>query len=329
MDAAARLLRVLSLLQTRPTWTAQELGERLGITTRTVRRDVTRLRELGYPVDADPGPLGGYRLGSGGVLPPLLLDDDEAVAVAVGLRAAAGTGVAGLEDAAVAVLVKLEQVLPAVLRERVAALHSVTVRLVGPRPETVDADLLITVAQGCRRLERLHFDYVDSVDRASQRRVEPFRLVATERRWYLVAYDLDRKDWRTFRLDRMAAARLTGARFVRGEVPDAAKLVAEGMSLAPYPYQARVRIDATVADVARVISPDGRHPGTRRRRPHDPAHRRLRSRQHRPRPGLHAVVVRGAGARRGAAGGARSGPPARPGPPRLTGRVIMPGCCAS
>ena len=237
---AGRLLRLLSLLQMKPTWTAEELADRLAITTRTVRRDVTRLRDLGYPVLAAPGRFGGYQLGPGGALPPLLLSDDEAVAVAIGLRAAANGGVAGIEDAALAALAKLEQVLPVPLRERLQALHAATVPLVGGSGPSVDPDALVLVAQGCRRLERLRFQYLDGSGQRSERSVEPFRLVPVRRRGYLVARDRDRDDWRTFRVDRIQDPVLTGHRFVRAEEPDAAAMVAEGLAVGAYSLQATV-----------------------------------------------------------------------------------------
>jgi predicted DNA-binding transcriptional regulator YafY len=253
-SSAERLLALLSLLQSRPRWNAAELAERLHVDRRTVRRDVTRLRDLGYPVVAEAGPLGGYQLGAGGALPPLLLEDDEAVAVAVGLRVAAGGGVAGLDDAAVAALAKLEQVLPARLRERVRSLHQAT-DILGPvGRESVDADLLLTLAQGCRRLERLRFDYRDREGNESERRVEPYRLVHTTQRWYLVACDLDRAAWRTFRVDRIRDAALTGHRFVRTSEPDAAAMVAEGLAVAGHPWQAEVVLHVDVAEAAEAIS---------------------------------------------------------------------------
>jgi predicted DNA-binding transcriptional regulator YafY len=250
---AERLLALLSLLQSRPHWTAAELAERLVVTPRTVRRDMTRLRELGYPVIAEPGPTGGYQLGAGGALPPLLLSDDEAVAVAVGLRAAASGGVAGYEDTAIAALAKLEQVLPVRLRERVSALNDSTVLIRSPGGPVVDPELLLTLAQGCRRLERLRFEYRDGSGRISERRVEPFRVVNTERRWYLVARDLDRDDWRTFRVDRITAPVLTGHRFTRESEPDAGAMVADGIALAPYRWQAEVFVPVEPSVAAEVV----------------------------------------------------------------------------
>ena len=252
-SAAARSLHVLSLLQSRPTWTAEELAERLGVTTRTVRRDVTRLRDLGYPVMAAPGPFGGYQLGSGGVLPPILLSDDEAVAVAIGLRAAAQGGVSGIEDAAVSALAKLEQMLPAVVRERLQALMGATVPMAAGSGPSVEADALVTVAQGCRRPERLKFRYLDASGQPSERHVEPYRLVHVRRRWYLVARDRDRDGWRTFRVDRMQGAVLTGHRFTHAEEPDAEAMVAEGLAVASYAIQARVVLAVPFHEAAAEI----------------------------------------------------------------------------
>jgi predicted DNA-binding transcriptional regulator YafY len=250
---AARLLALLSLLQSRPRWTATELAEQLGITTRTVRRDVTRLRDLGYPVNADLGREGGYQLGAGGALPPLLLTDDEAVAVAIGLRAAASGGVAGYDDAAIAALVKLEQVLPAPLRERVLALNTAAVLIPSAGERLVDPEVLLTLAQGCHRSERLGFAYRDGSGNETERRVEPHGLVNVEGRWYLVAHDLDRDDWRTFRVDRLTAPRLTGHRFVKTAEPDTAAMVVDGIAFATYEWQAEVLLDARFDEAAAEI----------------------------------------------------------------------------
>jgi predicted DNA-binding transcriptional regulator YafY len=248
------LLELLSLLQTRPHWNGPELAERLGITERTVRRDITRLRQLGYPVVADAGRGGGYQLGRGGALPPLLLTNDESVAVAIGLRVAASGGVAGYDEAAVAALAKLEQMLPATLREKVLALNAATVVT---RPGTgplVDSEVLLTIAQACRRPERVRFGYQDGSGNLTERRVEPYGLVNAERRWYLVARDLDRRDWRTFRLDRLSDPVLTGHRFVRTEEPDTAAMVARGLSAVPYRWQAEVVLHTTLEDAESVIA---------------------------------------------------------------------------
>ena len=254
LETSARLLRLLSLLQTRRDWPGQDLAERLGVGVRTVRRDVEKLRSLGYPVQATSGVAGGYRLGAGAALPPLLLDDDEAVAVAVGLRTAAGGTVSGLEETSLRALAKLEQVLPKRLRHRVHALQAVTVRLADGGP-TVDPDVLVTAAGACRDLERLRFAYRDHDGTASRRTVEPHRLVHAGRRWYLVAWDVGRKDWRTFRVDRMAGRPTTGTRFVpRPPPPDLADYVARGVSTAPYRFQARVTLHAQLEEVAPRIS---------------------------------------------------------------------------
>lgn len=202
VQTSARLLALLSLLQVRREWTGQELADRLEVGPRTIRRDVEKLRSLGYPVEAAPGVAGGYRLGAGGELPPLLLDDSEAVAVAVGLRTAASGSIEGIEETSVRALAKLEQVLPSRLRRRVSALGDATsaFSVEGPR---IDADLLATIAGACRDTVRLRFSYTAKDDRSSQRHTEPCAVVHSGYRWYLVAFDLDRDDWRTFRIDRI------------------------------------------------------------------------------------------------------------------------------
>ncbi|MGH3320935.1 MAG: helix-turn-helix transcriptional regulator [Streptosporangiaceae bacterium] len=255
MDTPTRLLRLLSLLHARPEWPGLELAERVGVTTRTLRRDVTRLRSLGYRIDAVTGKYGGYRLGAGRGLPPLLLDDDEAVSVAVGLRAVTGGTDSGLEESAMAALLKLEQVLPSRLRGRMTALHAVTVQLTGGVAAGVDPGALVTLAQASKLLERLRFSYVDGAGRRSARLVEPYRLVHTGRRWYLVARDVDRDAWRTFRVDRIETPRATGSRFSRSEEPDAAALVARGIASAPYPIRARVALRVSRQEVARLVPP--------------------------------------------------------------------------
>ncbi|MEU1762100.1 YafY family protein [Micromonospora sp. NPDC005223] len=220
LETSARLLRLLSLLQTPRDWTGAELAERLAVSTRTVRNDVERLRELGYPVHGTRGAVGGYRLGAGAALPPLLLDDEEAVAVAVGLRTAAGGSVAGIEETSLRALAKLEQVLPHRLRRRVAALHTHTIRVPHDQPgPTVDAGTLSLIGAACRDRERLRFDYVRHDGTADRRDVEPYRLVNWGRRWYLVAFDPARDDWRTFRVDRLTPRTPTGPRFAARELP--------------------------------------------------------------------------------------------------------------
>ncbi|GLZ37216.1 YafY family protein [Actinokineospora sp. NBRC 105648] len=256
LETSARLLRMLSLLQTRRDWSGADLAERLGVTDRTVRRDVDKLRSLGYPVHAVTGTAGGYRLGAGAALPPLLLDDEEAVAVAVGLRTAAAGTVAGIEETSVRALAKLEQVLPARLRNRVNALQSVMVPLRGRGP-TVDAATLSALAGACRDHEVLRFDYRDHHGGETLRRVEPLRLVHTGRRWYLVAFDLDRDDWRTFRVDRLTPRTPTGPRFAPRDPPDAdlAAYTSYGLSNAAYRHQAVITLRLPVDEAAEHISP--------------------------------------------------------------------------
>ncbi|EWT01573.1 transcriptional regulator [Intrasporangium oryzae NRRL B-24470] len=247
----ARVLRLLDLLQSRPVWSGTELAERLGVTTRSVRRDVERLRDLGYPLNAEHGAGGGYQLGAGRRLPPLLLDDDEAVAVAVCLRLAAGGTVEGLGEAAVRTLAKLDQVLPGRLRAQVEAIHEATVTLDSSGP-IVDARTLLLLARACRATEQVAFGYAGPRG-PSERRVEPYRLVATGRRWYLVAFDRDRDDWRTFRLDRIERARGRGWRFRQREAPDAAEFVRRAISQSAYDHVARVRIAAPRSVVVQRI----------------------------------------------------------------------------
>jgi predicted DNA-binding transcriptional regulator YafY len=257
MDPSARMLRLLSLLQARSNWTGDELAERLEVTSRTLRRDVTRLRDLGYPVEALSGPAGGYQLAPGGALPPLLFDDDEAMAVALGLRAAAGGSIPGFEDAAVAALAKIEQVLPVRLAEQIDSVQSATVGLRTRSRESspVTPGVLVTVAQACRGPERLRFDYVDREGNVTDRYVEPFQLVHTSRRWYLVARDRDREAWRTFRVDRMSNPKRTGMWFTHADPPDAAALVAEGISVQVYRYQARILLHVPHEQAAEMVGP--------------------------------------------------------------------------
>ncbi|WP_245667892.1 helix-turn-helix transcriptional regulator [Actinomadura macra] len=230
---SGRLLRLLSLLQARGEWSGPELRERLGVSARTVRRDVERLRDLGYPVHAALGATGGYRLEAGTAMPPLLLDDEEAVAIAVGLRGAAGGAVAGIEETSVRALAKLEQVLPDRLRRRVNALHAATTPLTGaPAGPAVDPAALSVLAVACRDRERLRFGYRDRDDTETGRLVEPYGLVSAGRRWYLVAWDVGRGDWRTFRVDRIGDPRPTGVRCPPRELPaaDAAAFVTRSLA---------------------------------------------------------------------------------------------------
>ncbi|WP_246004178.1 helix-turn-helix transcriptional regulator [Nocardioides marmoriginsengisoli] len=247
-----RALRLLSLLQSRPTWSGPELAERLGVTTRSVRRDVERLRSMGYPVNAQQGTIGGYQLGAGRALPPLLLDDEEAVAVAVSLRLAAGGTVAGASEAALRALTKLDQVLPPRLRSEIAAILAATDMIDSPATE-VDPDALLALAKCCRDRRRASFEYVAREGARTERRVEPVRLVATGRRWYLMAWDLEREDWRTFRLDRMTAVTESTWRFDFREHPDPVEYVGRSIS-SPYRFLARVHVRAPYDEVrARVL----------------------------------------------------------------------------
>jgi predicted DNA-binding transcriptional regulator YafY len=254
LDTSARLLRLLALLQARPDWPGPELAQRLAITPRTLRRDVQRLRDLGYPVAATPGVAGGYRLGAGAALPPLLLDDEEAVAVAVSLSAAASQTVTGIAETSVRALAKLEQVLPARLRERVAALQHALVALPRPGP-AIDPGLLTALATACRRRQELAFGYTSRDGAVTRRRAEPHRLVHAGYRWYLVARDAGRDDWRTFRVDRIAGPEPTGARFVHHDPPDAAAFVAAAVTTAPYQYRVKVLVHAPLAAVAEHVTP--------------------------------------------------------------------------
>jgi predicted DNA-binding transcriptional regulator YafY len=250
-NTSSRTLRLLSLLQTHRYWPGTELADRLEVSTRTLRRDVDRLRELGYPVSAQRGIDGGYQLAAGAVLPPLLLDDEEAVALAIGLRAAAQGAVAGIEEASVRALTKLVQVMPPRLRRRVEALRSATVASVWGDAPTIDAGALTAVAQACRDEERLRFAYTAQSGEQTARHVEPHKLVSLGRRWYLVAFDLTRQDWRSFRLDRLDNPRSTAMRFTPRELParDAAAFVRASFGNLSTPYAVEVLVHAPAATV--------------------------------------------------------------------------------
>jgi len=252
-----RALQLLSLLQTHTFWPGTELCGRLDVSARTLRRDVDRLRTLGYPVDATPGPTGGYRLAAGAHLPPLLVDDDEAVAIAVGLRAAASESIDGMEDTALRALAKLEQVLPDRLRRRVRAVHSNVVSLRWSPDEVVDSDALAVLALACRDHEQVRFHYERRDGEAAARLVEPHQMVSTGHRWYLVAWDTRRDGWRTFRLDRMSEVRLGGVRFAAREIPggDAAQFVASSIRTIPRPYEAVLDVRGD-ADAVRAVLRD-------------------------------------------------------------------------
>jgi predicted DNA-binding transcriptional regulator YafY len=242
LETSARLLKLLSLLQAKRDWTGPELAERLAVTTRTVRNDVERLRNLGYPVHATPGVAGGYRLGAGAKLPPLLLDDDEAVAVALSLS----TQDSETADRA---LKKLEQVLPSRLRHRVSALQEYTV---GTATE-LDPEVTVRIVNACRDRERLRFDYVKFDGEQDRREVEPYRLVHVRGRWYLVGWDLGRQDWRTFRADRVRPRVPTGPRFTPRALPDLEAHLAKGLATAAWRFRATVTVHAPAAEVAAKV----------------------------------------------------------------------------
>jgi predicted DNA-binding transcriptional regulator YafY len=255
-ETSSRLLELLSLLQARRDWPGAELAERLEVSGRTIRRDVRRLRALGYPVESLSGPAGRYRLRAGTAMPPLLLDEDEAIAIAVGLRTAARASVAGIEETSIRALVKLEQVLPAHLRRRVGALGSATIvpPVTGP---TVDPQHLTVIAAACRESERLRFAYRSRDGSDTRREVEPHSLVNLGRRWYLVAWDRRRDDWRTFLIDRLDRPAATGATFTARKLPakDASAYVERSISDAPSRFEARVTVHASASEIASRLPP--------------------------------------------------------------------------
>lgn len=264
---SARLLRLLSLLQMHRDWTGPELAERLDVTTRTVRRDVDRLRELGYPVHAVMGPVGGYRLGAGASLPPLLLDDDEAVSVTLGLQANATGTVAGIEEASLRALTKVEQVLPTRLRHRVDALRGAVVAMpprYGPGA-TVDADTLTAISTAIRAAETLRFDYRSHAGDETRRSVEPHRMAQWSRKWYLVGWDTDRADWRTFRVDRMSLRTPNGRRFTHRPSPDGdvVAYLRRTLGFAMWPHRCVIRVHVPAEEltgrVEGVVTPVDRH----------------------------------------------------------------------
>jgi predicted DNA-binding transcriptional regulator YafY len=255
-ETSSRLLELLSLLQARRDWPGADLAERLEVSGRTIRRDIDRLRTLGYPVESLSGPAGGYRLRAGTAMPPLLLDEDEAIAIAVGLRTAARSSVTGIEETSIRALVKLEQVLPAHLRRRVVALGSATVAspVAGP---TVDPQHLTVIASACRESECLRFTYRSRDGSETRREVEPHSLVNLGRRWYLVAWDRRRDDWRTFRVDRLDRPALTGAAFGARKLPakDASAYVERSIAGAPSRFEARVTVHAPAGEMESRFPP--------------------------------------------------------------------------
>jgi predicted DNA-binding transcriptional regulator YafY len=252
LKTSARLLRLLWLLQSRRYWSGAELSERVEVDTRTVRRDIDRLRELGYAVEASPGLGGGYQLEAGTSLPPVLLDDEEAVTVAVAVRAAASS-IGKMEEAAVRLLAKLDQLLPSRLRKRATALHSVTISLA--RPETAPSiEVLTQIAGACRDHLKLGINYRDRAGNVTSRVVEPVRLAHTGRLWYLVAWDSQRRDWRTFRMDRVARLASTGPQFTPRNFPgDIAEYVSRSIRQVPYRYRMRIKLKGSVTELAKRI----------------------------------------------------------------------------
>jgi predicted DNA-binding transcriptional regulator YafY len=256
-SASSRTLRLLALLQTQRHWPGPRLAERLEVSERTLRRDIDRLRELGYPVEAQRGVDGGYQLAPGAVLPPLVLDDEEAVALAVGLQAAIQSGtVVGIAESSVRALTKIVQVMPSRLRRQVDALAAMTVPAEWRSWEpSVESGVLISIAQACRDVERLEFTYLSRGGEQTFRHVEPHRLVLLGRRWYLVAWDLSRFDWRSFRVDRLTSPRSTGAHFPSRELPasDAATFVRAGIDDLPTQHFVEILISASAAGVRRRV----------------------------------------------------------------------------
>ncbi|MFC7532590.1 helix-turn-helix transcriptional regulator [Actinoplanes sp. GCM10030250] len=254
-NTSARMLRLLSLLQTHRYWPGSELADRLEVSPRTLRRDVDRLRDLGYPVDAARGVAGGYQLQAGAAMPPLLLDDEEAVAIAVGLRSSAAGAVAGFEETSVRALAKVIQLLPPRLRRRIDALQAVTAPGVFGGGPTLDAVTLTTIAMACRGEERLRFTYTPREGETMRRFVEPHRLVSLGRRWYLVAWDLDRGDWRSFRVDRLVEPELTGARFRPRELPgeDPVAWLRSRLAAIPSRYDVSVLIEASAEAIQATV----------------------------------------------------------------------------
>jgi predicted DNA-binding transcriptional regulator YafY len=256
----SRVLRLLGLLQSRRAWTGTELADRLDTSARTVRRDIDRLRELGYRIAAERGAIGGYRLEAGADLPPLLFSADEAVALALALRSSAIDGaVRDVADLGVSVLAKLEQVLPAAVRERVQATQAA---IVAPGPvaavDLVEPTAFAALALACRDSEVVRFSYADAAGLVSDRRVEPTALVPLARHWYLLAWDTARVDWRTFRVDRITDVARTHSVVPRRAVPgkDAAAYVVEGLGAARSPLVvATVRVDAPFNVVEARLGP--------------------------------------------------------------------------
>lgn len=255
ISTTARLLRLVSLLSARPSWTSGELAVRMAVTDRTVRRDISRLRELGYAVESDPGPWGGYRLVAGARLPPLILDDEEALAVAVGLREVALNGALGGGQSALSALLKLRQVLPPRMAERLGDLDAAFVHTPRPDAPQIGPGMLLELATACRRSERARLSYRDRQGRATLREVDPYRLVHTGRRWYFVARDVTLDEWRTFRADRVLEIRPTGQPARLTDPPDPAHLVSRAIATAAYPLYVTARLPLPLDQALRLVPP--------------------------------------------------------------------------
>ncbi|MGW1376984.1 helix-turn-helix transcriptional regulator [Streptomyces sp. NPDC002446] len=253
ISSSARLLRLVSLLAARPSWTCGELADRMAVTDRTVRRDIAKLRELGYAIESDPGPWGGYRLNAGARIPPLILDDEEALAVAVGLREAALSGALGGDQAALSALLKLRQVLPRRIADRLGEMDAAFVHTPRPGEPQITPGMLLELAAACRQAERARLSYRDWEGRATVRDVDPYRLVHTGRRWYFVARDVTRGQWRTFRADRVDRIQPTGHRVDLIDAPDPALLVSRSVATGPYPIHATIRLPMPMDQALRLI----------------------------------------------------------------------------
>jgi predicted DNA-binding transcriptional regulator YafY len=252
LQTSARLLRLLSLLQQRRHWSGRDLSQRLEVDGRTLRRDVDRLRELGYPVHASAGVGGGYQLGPGSSVPPVLLTDDEAVALAFALRTAAGS-VAKMEETSIGLLAKLDQVMPARLRKRASALHSVTLSLSNAQTSP-PVDVLTRIASACRDHIKVKLNYKDRDGKGSSRTLEPLRLVHAGSRWYLVAWDTQREDWRTFRVDRIERLVSSGPQFTPRKFPgDIAQYVSQSMRHVAYRYRVRLRLSGSLEMLSKSV----------------------------------------------------------------------------
>ncbi|MGH9082051.1 MAG: helix-turn-helix transcriptional regulator [Acidimicrobiales bacterium] len=255
IESSTRLLRLLAVLQSRPWWVGRELAERIGVTPRTVRRDVAKLRELGYAVDAVSGSTGGYRLRAGSSIPPLMLEGDEATAIALSLRLATAHRGTELEASASSALAKLERLLAPGLGRQVTALREATVTLPDAAP-TVSPEMLARLAEVCRAGHRVTFEHRSRTGEVTLRHIDPYRLVHSGRHWYVVAFDRDRDDWRTFRADRIDDLRSAQIPYVPRSAPEVEAFVARSVAVAPYHWQARVRIAAPIAVVAEQVRTD-------------------------------------------------------------------------